>query len=87
MAGFSVLIYDQFLTISEEVEFIWNRPKNLISWTFLLNRYFTPIILAIDAYDKLGFVKSLTSTVRTTLLMLVHDTDSARLVVGSFRNL
>lgn len=63
MAGFAVLVYDHFLTISEEVEYIWKRPKNVISWIFFFNRYFTPIVLGIDGYDKLGFATGLTQRV------------------------
>ncbi|KIO32112.1 hypothetical protein M407DRAFT_215933 [Tulasnella calospora MUT 4182] len=59
LAGFVILLYDHFLTIKEEIEFVWRRPKNLISWIFLFNRYLTPVVLAIDIYDKLGGAKDL----------------------------
>lgn len=62
------MIYDHFLTLVEEVEFIWRRPKNLISWIFLGNRYMTPVVLAIDIYDKLGGAKDLSVTVSTHFL-------------------
>ncbi|KAG9011168.1 hypothetical protein FRB94_009094 [Tulasnella sp. JGI-2019a] len=58
--GFCILIYDHLITFSDEVRFIWKRPKNLVSWIFLVNRYFTPAMLVLDLYDKLGFATHLT---------------------------
>ncbi|KAG8928911.1 hypothetical protein FRC01_005193 [Tulasnella sp. 417] len=66
LVGFVVLIYDHLLTLVEEVEFVWRRPKNLISWIFLGNRYLTPVVLAIDIYDKLGGAKGLSVPVIVT---------------------
>ncbi|KIO22740.1 hypothetical protein M407DRAFT_27770 [Tulasnella calospora MUT 4182] len=65
LVGFVILLYDHFLTIKEEIEFVWRRPKNLISWIFLCNRYLTPVVLAIDIYDKLGGAKDLSVAVST----------------------
>ncbi|KAG8954746.1 hypothetical protein FRC04_011179 [Tulasnella sp. 424] len=66
LAGFIILIYDHFLTLVEEIEFVWRRPKNLISWIFLGNRYMTPVVLAVDIYDKLGGAKDLSVAVIVT---------------------
>ncbi|KIO16503.1 hypothetical protein M407DRAFT_33858 [Tulasnella calospora MUT 4182] len=66
VAGFVILLYDHFLTIKEEIEFVWRRPKNLISWIFLFNRYLTPAVIAIDIYDKLGGAKDLSVAVIVT---------------------
>lgn len=65
VAGFVILIYDHFLTIAEEIEYVWRRPKNLISWIFLCNRYLSPVVLSIDIYDKMGGAKDLTAIVST----------------------
>lgn len=40
LAGNSILIYDHMATLSEEIAFIWRRPKALSGMLFLLNRYF-----------------------------------------------
>ncbi|KAF8596179.1 hypothetical protein BDV93DRAFT_611045 [Ceratobasidium sp. AG-I] len=58
-AGFALLVYDHLLTFSDEVRFIWKRPGNPISIMFLINRYATPLILAVDIYDKGGLTKNL----------------------------
>ncbi|KAG8858554.1 hypothetical protein FRB96_005226 [Tulasnella sp. 330] len=60
VAGFTILIYDHFLTFSDEVRLVWKRRRNVVSWVFLVNRYFTPGMLALDLYDKLGFTTNLT---------------------------
>ncbi|CAE6469176.1 unnamed protein product [Rhizoctonia solani] len=58
-AGVCVLVYDHFLTFSEEVRLIWSRPMNVVSILFLINRYTTPLILAVDIYDKGGLTEHL----------------------------
>ncbi|CAE7149568.1 unnamed protein product [Rhizoctonia solani] len=52
--GYALLIYDHILTFPEEVRFIWKAKKSPVVIMFLLNRYITPIVLAIDIYDKGG---------------------------------
>ncbi|KAG2150537.1 hypothetical protein DEU56DRAFT_780586 [Suillus clintonianus] len=39
LAGNSILIYDHMVTLLEEIDFIWRRPKALSATLFLLNRY------------------------------------------------
>lgn len=58
-AGVCVLAYDHLLTFSEEVRLIWKRPKSIVSYLFLINRYVTPLILAVDVYDKGGLTEKL----------------------------
>jgi len=41
LLGMTILYYDYFLTLSNEVTHIWSKPKLLSSWPFLLNRYFS----------------------------------------------
>ncbi|KAG8731078.1 hypothetical protein FRC11_005209 [Ceratobasidium sp. 423] len=58
-AGICVLVYDHFLTFSKEVRLVWSRPTNIVSILFLVNRYTTPLILAVDIYDKGGLTEHL----------------------------
>ncbi|CAE6487466.1 unnamed protein product [Rhizoctonia solani] len=58
-AGVCLLVYDHFLTFSEEVRLVWSRPTNIVSILFLINRYTTPLILAVDVYDKGGLTEQL----------------------------
>ncbi|CAE6461802.1 unnamed protein product [Rhizoctonia solani] len=58
-AGVCLLVYDHFLTFSEEVRLVWSRPTNIVSILFLINRYTTPLILAVDIYDKGGLTEQL----------------------------
>ncbi|KIO03526.1 hypothetical protein M404DRAFT_624673 [Pisolithus tinctorius Marx 270] len=39
VAGYSLLLYDYFLTLSDEVEYIWNTPRTLVKFIYLANRY------------------------------------------------
>lgn len=38
-AGHTVLIYDYFLTFSNEIRYIWNAPWTVVKVMFLINRY------------------------------------------------
>ena len=69
--GFVILIYDHFLTLPEEIEYVWKRPKkNFISVIFLLNRYIVPLVLTIDVYDKLGLALNLNTSVSFIALVV-----------------
>ncbi|KAG2160217.1 uncharacterized protein EDB93DRAFT_1114116 [Suillus bovinus] len=46
-----ILIYDHMATLTEEIVFIWCRPKALSSALFLLNRY---VALLANAYALIG---------------------------------
>ncbi|KAF7967542.1 hypothetical protein HWV62_33960 [Athelia sp. TMB] len=35
----TILIYDHYLTFPAEIDCIWARPKGLVSWLFIANRY------------------------------------------------
>ncbi|KAG8731039.1 hypothetical protein FRC12_019931 [Ceratobasidium sp. 428] len=54
IAGVCILIYDHILTFPDEVRLIWKQKWSIVSTIFVLNRYITPLILAIDIYDKGG---------------------------------
>ncbi|KAJ1307978.1 hypothetical protein OPQ81_002053 [Rhizoctonia solani] len=62
VAGYALLIYDHILTFPVEVELVWKADKrNIVTWLFFLNRYFVPIILGIDLYDKGGLANNLST--------------------------
>ncbi|KZT02819.1 uncharacterized protein LAESUDRAFT_729783 [Laetiporus sulphureus 93-53] len=54
LAGFTVLIYDHVLTVSENVNYIWRARMGIVSVIFLLNRYIVPLVLVIDIYEAMG---------------------------------
>ncbi|KAG9075163.1 hypothetical protein FRC06_010241, partial [Ceratobasidium sp. 370] len=60
-AGYVVLLYDHLLTLGDEIELVWSRPGNIVSVIFLANRYTTPLVLAVDVYDKGGLARHLTT--------------------------
>ncbi|KAG2060703.1 hypothetical protein BDR06DRAFT_967136 [Suillus hirtellus] len=51
--GFTILVWDHTITFADEVEMIWGRPKNLLTFLFLLNRYLTPIGFIVNLVDNL----------------------------------
>ncbi|KAG8686428.1 hypothetical protein FRC09_014137, partial [Ceratobasidium sp. 395] len=48
------------INLSIKVQYVWKAEKTPVTFLFLLNRYVTPIVLAIDLYDK-GGISSFTS--------------------------
>ncbi|QRV98047.1 dephospho-CoA kinase [Ceratobasidium sp. AG-Ba] len=54
VAGICILLYDHILTFPDEVEYIWKQKWSVVSTMFVLNRYITPLVLAVDLYDKGG---------------------------------
>ncbi|KAG1814621.1 uncharacterized protein BJ212DRAFT_342673 [Suillus subaureus] len=52
-AGFTILVWDHLVTSGDEIEFIWNGPKGILVYLFLLNRYLTPLgfIVNLVAYN------------------------------------
>ncbi|KAI6044376.1 hypothetical protein EDC04DRAFT_2889842 [Pisolithus marmoratus] len=39
VAGYTLLVYDYFLTLSDEVECVWKAPWTLVKFIYLANRY------------------------------------------------
>jgi len=54
-----MLVYDHFLTFSQEVERIWKQRISVASFLFLFNRYGTPIqfIILLDAFHDPHWTK------------------------------
>ncbi|KAG1822658.1 uncharacterized protein BJ212DRAFT_1540454 [Suillus subaureus] len=48
IVGFTILIWDHIVTIADEIELIWRRPKGTLVYLFLLNRYLTPLVFIIN---------------------------------------
>jgi hypothetical protein len=38
-AGLGLLLYDHFITFSDEVDLVWMAPHSFSKWAFLLNKY------------------------------------------------
>ncbi|KAG8994646.1 hypothetical protein FRB90_000370 [Tulasnella sp. 427] len=54
VAGYSILLYDHFLTFPTEVALIWRKPKSTVSYAFLFNRYAIPVVVAIGIFQIIG---------------------------------
>ncbi|EJD39971.1 hypothetical protein AURDEDRAFT_187189 [Auricularia subglabra TFB-10046 SS5] len=63
VAGTTLFLYDWAITFSDEVEHIWRGRINTVKSLYLYNRIVTPLILAVDLYDKGGLATNLTPTV------------------------
>ncbi|TCD67348.1 hypothetical protein EIP91_000215, partial [Steccherinum ochraceum] len=53
LVGITILYYDYLLTLPGEVAYIWQKPRSIPSYLFLLNRYFS--ILASFVIDSETF--------------------------------
>ncbi|KAI0826672.1 hypothetical protein BC628DRAFT_250289 [Trametes gibbosa] len=54
LVGFVALLYDHLITLTDEINLIWNVRKGVVSTVFLLNRYCIPVVLALDIYESFG---------------------------------
>jgi len=54
VAGYAVLVYDTFLTFSDEVEFIWRSKNNVAKWALLVNKYIVLAILTLVNLELSG---------------------------------
>ncbi|QRV98049.1 hypothetical protein RhiJN_26068 [Ceratobasidium sp. AG-Ba] len=54
VTGVCILFYDHMLTFSDEVRYVWKQKWSIVSTIFVLNRYVTPFVIAVDLYDKGG---------------------------------
>ncbi|TBU48529.1 hypothetical protein BD309DRAFT_884159 [Dichomitus squalens] len=51
LASYTVLLYDHFLTLGDEVKYIWmKRKRSPLVWLFFLNRYLTPLAFIGNLY-------------------------------------
>ncbi|PVF95006.1 hypothetical protein CPB86DRAFT_875990 [Serendipita vermifera] len=51
-AWFTAMVWDMILTLPREVALIWNSRWTIVKVLFLLNRYITPIIIAVNLWSK-----------------------------------
>lgn len=53
-AGFTVLVYDHFITFADEVRYIWYTSRGLFTYLFLTNRYLIPLGFIVNLYAYLA---------------------------------
>ncbi|QRV83540.1 hypothetical protein RhiJN_11556 [Ceratobasidium sp. AG-Ba] len=46
IAGLALVLYDHALTLPVEVELVWPAQRSATKLAFLINRYFSPLLLA-----------------------------------------
>ncbi|PCH37047.1 hypothetical protein WOLCODRAFT_28900 [Wolfiporia cocos MD-104 SS10] len=83
LAGFSALLFDHILTVSDKINYVWNARKGIVSIIFLMNRYIVPLVLAVDIYETLGLVDSPSSV----LFCKVWTTVQSYLTIASFMSI
>ncbi|PVF96009.1 hypothetical protein CPB86DRAFT_787430 [Serendipita vermifera] len=71
---FTVMLWDMFLTFSDEVAFIWPARFSFVKIVFLFNRYVTPIVIAVNLWTLSGHARNLSATVLWfTLALLIES--------------
>ncbi|KAI0667601.1 hypothetical protein C8Q78DRAFT_981412, partial [Trametes maxima] len=50
LASFTVLVWDHFITLGDEIEYIWKRRKGPLIYLFFINRYLTPLGFIINLF-------------------------------------
>ncbi|KAI0356419.1 hypothetical protein OH77DRAFT_1400860, partial [Trametes cingulata] len=52
LASFTALVWDHFITLGDEIEYIWKRKKGPLIYLFFLNRYLTPLGFVINLFGS-----------------------------------
>ncbi|KAI6149206.1 hypothetical protein BKA82DRAFT_1001464 [Pisolithus tinctorius] len=60
VAGYTLLVYDYFLTLGDEVEYIWNTPWTPVKLVHLTNRYVVLFGYTLICIQATGFVAAIT---------------------------
>lgn len=51
--GYTVLVYDHMISFTDEVEYIWSKPKGMLEYLFILNRYLIPLGFTLNLFAYL----------------------------------
>ncbi|KAI6126102.1 hypothetical protein EDD16DRAFT_354535 [Pisolithus croceorrhizus] len=60
VAGYTLLVHDYFLTLSDEVEYIWSAPWTPVKSIYLANRYIALLGQTVICMQTTGFVAAVT---------------------------
>ncbi|KAI6040255.1 hypothetical protein EDC04DRAFT_2894244 [Pisolithus marmoratus] len=60
VAGYTLLVYDYFLTLGDEVEYIWSAPWTLVKSIYLANRYIMLLGQTLVCIQATGFIAAVT---------------------------
>ncbi|OJA16357.1 hypothetical protein AZE42_07818 [Rhizopogon vesiculosus] len=55
-AGHTFLIYDYFLTLNDEISYIWNSPWTVVKVLFLVNRYGNLVVQTYIRLEEAGLL-------------------------------
>jgi len=54
IACYALLLYDNLLTLADEVELIWKRKFSAVTFIFFMNRYYSLVVLAIALFEDMS---------------------------------
>ncbi|KAK0200671.1 hypothetical protein DFS33DRAFT_1354063 [Desarmillaria ectypa] len=55
LASVSLLLFEYLITFADEIDFVWRKPKSIVSMLYILNRYFGPaaiMVCMIALFDR-----------------------------------
>ncbi|OJA17249.1 hypothetical protein AZE42_12567, partial [Rhizopogon vesiculosus] len=55
-AGHTFLVYDYFLTLDDEISYIWNSPWTVVKVLFLVNRYGNLVVQTYIRLEEAGLL-------------------------------
>lgn len=47
LVAFTLVLFDHMLTLSDEIKYVWKRPKSFVLWLFLAIRYYAIAALIV----------------------------------------
>ncbi|KAF9786763.1 hypothetical protein BJ322DRAFT_673089 [Thelephora terrestris] len=71
IAAGAILFYDYFLTLADEVKYVWSGKKSWVFWLFVFNRYFPMTWQLIALFTSLS--SQVTTEMRKSLVLLSYS--------------
>ncbi|KAG1721373.1 hypothetical protein EDB19DRAFT_519773 [Suillus lakei] len=71
LGGLAILVFDYFITFSEEVEWTWFKPWDITRVIFIISRYLPFVGVGMTAYDALRSSNQCASTVEGNVIHII----------------
>ncbi|KAJ7484827.1 hypothetical protein B0H11DRAFT_1162076 [Mycena galericulata] len=80
VAALTVLVFDWLVSLDREVEMVWKRPKSLVKWLYIWNRYFA---LSMTCFCTSVYLRRTPSNLESCFISQQIQGTGATIIVGT----